>query len=687
MLDPIKDPLLIDLADGVQTSPVAEPKKWGITGTIPKLGPNNPQDYRPPSGTIPTKPGVYRFIDDYERVIYVGKAKNLRSRLSSYFQNLSRLHPRTQKMVTTASKVQWTVVNSDLEALTLEYTWIKEFDPRFNILFRDDKSYPSLVLTMAEPIPRVMITRSERIKGAATFGPYAHTWAIKDTLEQLLKVFPMRTCNQGVFKRAQLSNRPCLLGFIDKCSAPCVGEISQKDHRKLADGIIDFMRGNTQSYLKDLTEKMNLAAEELEYEQAAVFRDQILALEKLMEKNSIVLSSSTDADMVALEVDELEAAVHVFHVRRGIIRGERGWVGQLQDDSTEAELMERALGELYAIKQALEDKPSELLLTHLPTNPNTIAQLLGRDDIPMRVPKRGEKKELLNTALNNAKETLRQGKLKRAGDLAARSKALEDLAEAIGLSQAPLRIECFDISHSSGTNVVGSMVVFEDAVAKKSQYRRFSISGTAARDDTASMYDVIFRRLKYHVENKEITEGLTGSASSKIAQNNANVPRKFAYPPQLIVVDGGKPQVSAAQRAMDELGVSDVALIGLAKRLEEVWLPNEDFPLILPRNSEALFLLQRLRDEAHRFAITFHRTKRGRTMQESALDSIPGLGKVRKNALLDKFVTVEAISKASMAEIMQITGIGEVLAQTIKSALESEIKEPAVNMTTGEIIE
>lgn len=636
----------------------------------------DPATYRPAPGSIPTDPGVYRFLDPDSRVIYVGKAKNLRQRLGNYFQDLANLHPRTQKMVTTASQVQWTVVTSDVEALTLEYTWIKEFDPRFNVKFRDDKSYPFLVVTMGNQVPRAMITRKERHKTDRSFGPYAHVWAIRETLDLLLRVFPVRTCTQGVYNRAERSGRPCLLGFIGKCAAPCVGNVSIEEHRALAENLVAFMDGNTGAFVRERRTKMKEAAAALDYEAAARYRDDLAALEKVMEKNSVVLADATDADLVALELDELEASVQVFHVRGGRIRGQRGWVAELLDDSSPAELMERALTQLYEGTDTRA--PHEILVTHMPSRPDEIRALLNRQSIDIRVPQRGEKKALLETVSANAKEAMRLGKLRRTGDLTSRSKALEDLGEALDMEDAPLRIECFDISHSQGTNVVGSMVVFEDGLPRKSEYRRFSISGDAARDDTASMQDVLRRRLRHHLEQKE------ARANGDVVDPSTT---RFAYPPNLIIVDGGLPQVNAAKRVMDELGITDIALIGIAKRLEEVWLPDEDYPLILPRTSEALFLIQRLRDEAHRFAITFHRSKRGRSMHESVLDEIPGLGPSRRRALLDRFTTVDAIRKARVEDLEGVPGIGPALAANIHAALQSEERAPAVNMTTGEILE
>ena len=612
----------------------------------------DPSTYRPATGSIPTRPGVYRFRDEHGRVIYVGKAKNLRQRLSNYFQDLAVLHERTRRMVTTAASVEWTVVGTEVEALTLEYTWIKEFDPRFNVKFRDDKSYPYLVLTMGEKVPRVQITRRPRTKSDRVFGPYPQVGAIRETLDLMLRVFPVRSCSAGVYRRAERSGRPCLLGFIGKCAAPCVGDISEAEHRRLAEQFADFMAGNTATYTRRIEKEMREAAAAMDYERAAGLRDDLQALTTVMEKNSVVLSDATDADLVGFAQDELEASVQVFHVRGGRIRGQRGWTAEILDTSTAADLIERALTTLYTEGAA----PKEVLVPVLPTHRDQVLELIGRP-VDLRIPQRGEKKDLLATVTENALEALRLHRLKRTGDITARTKALEDLGEALELAEPPLRIECFDISHSHGTNVVGSQVVFEDGLPKKSEYRRYSVTGDAARDDTASMYDVITRRLKHHLDPPEKTEEES---------------RRFAYPPSLILVDGGAPQVAAAQRAFDELGITDIALAGIAKRLEEIWVPGDEYPVILPRTSEALFLVQRLRDEAHRFAITYHRSKRGRAMQASALDGITGLGPARRRSLLDRFVTVSAIRSASEEELQQVDGIGPALAAQILAALRSE---------------
>jgi excinuclease ABC subunit C len=630
----------------------------------------DPSTYRPAPGTIPTRPGVYRFRDADDRVIYVGKAINLRSRLSNYFQNVSRLHPRTAKMVTTAARVDWTVVETEVEALTLEYTWIKEFEPRFNVKFRDDASYPYLCVTMSDEIPRVLVTRGKHRKGDRYFGPYTKAWAIRDTVDRLLRVFPIRSCTKGVLRAAQQSGRPCLMGFIDKCAAPCVGRISIEDHRALAEDFCDFMAGSTGKFTRRIEQAMRDAAARQDYEAAARYRDDLKALEKVMERNAVVFSDATDADVIALAVDELEASVQVFHVRGGRIRGQRGWVAEILDESDAPDLIQRVLLRLYEQEQP----PREILVPELPADLGTLRELWpARTEV--RVPQRGDKKDLLATVKENAEQGLALHKLRRGGDLTRRSRALEDLQEALDLPAAPLRIESFDISHTMGTNVVASQVVFEDGLPKKSDYRRYRITGAAARDDTASMRDVLTRRLRHHLEERDRTRDLDDPDE-----------RRFAYPPSLLLVDGGPPQVAAAQEVLDELGITDIALAGLAKRLEEVWLPGEAFPVVLPRTSESLFLLQRVRDEAHRFAISYHRSKRGRSVQESALDGVPGLGAARRRALLETFTTVAAIRDADDDQLLAVPGIGPALVAALREHLAGEEPGPAVDMATGEII-
>lgn len=611
----------------------------------------------------------------------MGKAKNLRQRLNSYFADFAGLHPRTQTMLTTAVDVDWTVVGTEVEALQLEYSWIKQYDPRFNVKYRDDKSYPYLAVTMGEEFPRVQVMRGARRKGTRYFGPYSHAWAIRETVDLLLRVFPIRSCSAGVFRRAGQIGRPCLLGYIDKCSAPCVGRVTAQEHRTLADDFCDFMAGNTGRFMKRLEREMRQAAADQEYERAARLRDDIQALLRAMEKQAVVLGEGTDCDVVALAEDPLEAAVQVFYVRGGRIRGQRGWVVDKVEEAVPAELVEQFLLQMYG-DAAPEALPREVLVPVLPPDAEAVTELLSEHRnarVEIRVPQRGDKKTLMETVWRNAMEALKQHKLKRASDLTTRSKALQEIADALDLDQAPLRIECYDVSHIQGTNVVASMVVFEDGLARKSEYRRFSVRSTEG--DVASIYEVISRRFKRYLEERSATGELdtepdpeTGpeTGAEPTLDPETGRPRKFAYPPNLVVVDGGPAQAAAAQRALDELGVDDVAVCGLAKRLEEVWLPGEDLPVILPRSSEALYLLQRVRDEAHRFAITYHRSKRSKSVKESALDEVPGLGPARRQALIKHFGSVKRLREATAAQICEIPGIGPATAETIVSALKGE---------------
>ncbi|TWV39899.1 excinuclease ABC subunit UvrC [Streptomyces misionensis] len=733
----------------------------------------DPSSYRPRPGDIPDTPGVYRFRDEHRRVIYVGKAKSLRQRLANYFQDLANLHPRTRTMVTTAASVEWTVVSTEVEALQLEYSWIKEFDPRFNVKYRDDKSYPYLAVTMNEEFPRVQVMRGHKKKGVRYFGPYGHAWAIRDTVDLLLRVFPVRTCSAGVFKNAARTGRPCLLGYIGKCSAPCVGRISPEDHRDLADEFCDFMAGRTGTYLRRLERQMMEAAEEMEYERAARLRDDIGALKKAMEKSAVVLADATDADLMAVAEDELEAAVQIFHVRGGRVRGQRGWVTDKVEEVTTGALVEHALQQLYG-EETGDAVPKEVLVPALPEPVEPVQEwLTGRrgSHVSLRIPQRGDKKALMETVQRNAQQALALHKTKRASDLTTRSRALEEIADALDLDSAPLRIECYDISHLQGDDVVASMVVFEDGLQRKSEYRRFQIKGFAGQDDVRSMHEVITRRFKRYLAEKERTgewadgeetdgdtapagnapavdrftsagtapgsdrlipggtgpetDAVTGAEpgpltatapeSDRLAPGESGPetgprpgpvpgvgagplngalkdddgrPRKFAYPPQLVVVDGGQPQVAAARRALDELGIDDIAVCGLAKRLEEVWLPGEDDPVVLPRTSEGLYLLQRVRDEAHRFAITYQRTKRAKRFRAGPLDDVPGLGETRKQALIKHFGSVKRLRSATIEQIQEVPGIGRKTAETIAAALaQAAPAAPAVNTATGEIME
>ncbi|MEU3982723.1 excinuclease ABC subunit UvrC [Streptomyces sp. NPDC026672] len=649
----------------------------------------DPSSYRPMPGEIPDTPGVYKFRDEHRRVIYVGKAKSLRQRLANYFQDLANLHPRTRTMVTTAASVEWTVVSTEVEALQLEYSWIKEFDPRFNVKYRDDKSYPYLAVTMNEEFPRVQVMRGHKKKGVRYFGPYGHAWAIRDTVDLLLRVFPVRTCSAGVFKNAARTGRPCLLGYIGKCSAPCVERVTAEEHRELAEEFCDFMVGRTGTYLRRLEKRMMESAEEMEYERAARLRDDIEALKKAMEKNAVVLADATDADLIAVAEDELEAAVQIFHVRGGRVRGQRGWVTDKVEEVTTGALVEHALQQLYG-EESGEGVPKEVLVPALPEPVEPVQEWLTDrrgSGVSLRIPQRGDKKALMETVQRNAQQALALHKTKRASDLTTRSRALEEIADALDLDSAPLRIECYDISHLQGDDVVASMVVFEDGLQRKGEYRRFQIKGFEGQDDVRSMHEVITRRFRRYLADKEKTGEWVDEDGNGLKDEDGR-PRKFAYPPQLVVVDGGQPQVAAAKRALDELGIDDIAVCGLAKRLEEVWLPQDDDPVVLPRTSEGLYLLQRVRDEAHRFAITYQRTKRAKRFRASPLDDVPGLGETRKQALIKHFGSVKKLRSATIDQIQEVPGIGRKTAETIAAALaRTAPAAPAVNTATGEIMD
>ena len=641
--------------------------------------------FRPAPGEIPESPGVYRFRDQRGRVIYVGKAKSLRQRLNQYFADFAGLHPRTQMMLQTAAGVEWTVVGTEVEALQLEYSWIKEFDPRFNIKYRDDKSYPYLAVTMGDEYPRVMVMRGAKRKGTRYFGPYSHAWAIRDTVDTLLRVFPVRTCSAGVFKRSGQIGRPCLLGYIGKCSAPCVKRVSAEEHRRLAEDFCDFMAGQTSRFASRLEAEMKQAAREEEFERAARLRDDLRALERAIEKQAVVLGDGTDCDVIALAEDQLEAAVQVFYVRGGRVRGQRGWVLDKIEEVTPAGLVEQFLGQVYADSPAGTEAinagiPREVLVPELPPDPDTMSQWLAvrrGGPVSLRVPRRGDKKALLETVARNARESLALHKTRRASDLTTRSKALSEIAEALGLDDAPLRIECYDVSNLQGTHVVASMVVFEDGLARKSEYRRFAIKGTDGTDDISSIHEVITRRFRRYLAEREKTGELDTLGDPEAGEDSddgaeraeVTAQKKFSYPPNLVVVDGGPLQAEAAARALAELGIDDVAVCGLAKRLEEVWIPGEEYPVILPRSSEGLYLLQRVRDEAHRFAIAYHRAKRGKAATTSALDDVPGLGPARRKALLKQFGSVRKLGAASIEEIAAVPGIGTRLAATISATL------------------
>ena len=613
----------------------------------------NDLSFRPKTSEIPTRPGVYRFYDENRRVLYVGKAKNLRARLQSYFAPVDSLHERTRRMVLSASDLDWTIVKTEFEALQLEYTWIKEFNPPFNIRFKDDKSYPYLAVSLNDKMPRVFITRNRDLKSVKYFGPYTQAWAIRQTLDTLLKVYPVRSCSSGVFNSAKRANRPCLLADIGKCSAPCVGRVNQDEHLSTAKELVNFMSGMDPRQVEILQERMEKASEAQNYELAARLRDNIGALETVLEKSTVVFSDLTDADLFGIAHDELAAAVSLFSVRGGRIRGVRSWVVDKEIEQPLEELVRQIILFAYTSSEGVEAPtvPKEILVPALPEDSSELEQFLQESrggSVSLRVPRRGDKAALASTALENAQHSLALYKTRRTADFTARSESLSALAKALSLSEAPLRIECYDVSHLSGTNIVASMVVFEDGLPKKSQYRQFNIDN--AVDDTDAIYQVLSRRLKYLRDPESLDDG------------------RFSYLPSLIVVDGGIPQVSAANRAILESAVPELALCGLAKRLEEVWLPGSEFPVILPRGSEELFLLQRIRDESHRFALSASRRKRSSSIS-SALLEIPGLGEKRVTALLRRFGSAKRLKLASLDEISDVAGIGPVMASQILSQL------------------
>ena len=717
--------------------------------------------FRPATADIPTDPGVYKWRDAQGRVIYVGKAKNLRNRLTNYFQPLDQMHPRTQTMVLTARSLEWTVVGTELEALTLEYTWIKEFEPRFNVVFRDDKTYPYLAFSVGEPVPRIWITRSRKRRDTRYYGPYAKVWELRHSLDTLLKTFPVRTCSRTVFHRAQMTGRPCLLASIGKCSAPCVGRISPEEHRHMAEQLVAVLTGRLGArHIAMLREQMQQASRDLDYERAARLRDDIATLTTVVEQNAVVLEQHVDADVFALASDELEASIHAFFVRDGSIRGERNWGVERVEDVTDGELMADFIIQVYselmgestaelsvhapdeveisrqrdamsktrgraaqtATARAKESRtlakhreqtgrsdliapiapiPKEIIVPVQPARAGELETWLGSmrgAHVDIHVASRGSKRMLLERARDNAKQALQRNKMSRISDLGARTQAMNEVAEALGLDQAPLRIECFDISNTiAGAYQVASMVVFEDAVAKPSQYRRFSIrgrDGSGQADDTDALYETLTRRFKHgniagdsgqtieqeHRVEQQQRLGTTRASETEsgndepVIQQSADRHR-FAYKPNLVVVDGGKPQVEAAARALTDCGIEDVAVCGLAKRLEEVWLPGQDYPIIMKRQSEGMYLLQRVRDESHRFAITYHRQTRRKGMLRSALDDIPGVGPAYQKRLLRTFGSLKAIRAASLDQLQQVDGIGESKARMIHDALHPA--EPA----------
>ena len=635
----------------------------------------DPKDYRP--SNIPEHPGVYRFFNKADKVIYVGKAKNLKNRLSNYFQ--SNLATKTHRMVHEAVRVDWTIVSTELEALALEFSWIKQYQPKYNVQFKDDKSYPYLALSLNDEYPMIFITRKDKRPGLKYFGPYTNAWALRNTFEVLLKVFPVRSCSASNFSRAQRSKRQCLLGDIGKCAAPCVGWISKDDHLALAQRLDAFMESGMENILPKLHEEMQEAAGREDFERAARLRDQIESFEKAQKSTQGNFSDDLDGDFIAIYQDGFHAAGSIFSMHRGSVKGSRSWIVDQEMVLEGQDVVSSLLYSIYGTGAI--QIPRNIYINFAPEEHEQLElwlETLSGARVEIKVPQRGEKAELLDTVKRNAQYSLIQFLSKRANDVAISGKALTEIQTAMDLANTPLRIECFDISNISGTSVVASMVVFEDGMAKKSEYRRFIINTDEGFDDTRAMHQVITRRLKRLIDDKLESDAEVAELGGK--------PSRFAYAPQLIVVDGGLPQVNAAQRAFDELGITDIALCGLAKRLEEVWIPGVADPLILPRSSEGLYLLQRIRDEAHRFAITFHRSRRSKVMLESILDEIPQLGQARRKALLERFGSVAAIRKATTDDIAATPGIGPKIAALISHQLLSMTIQK-IDTTTGEITE
>ncbi len=634
----------------------------------------DPASYRP--SDIPQLPGVYRFYDANDVVIYVGKAVNLKNRLSNYFQG--NLPEKTYRMVHQGVRVDWTIVDTEVEALQLEFSWIKQYAPQYNVQFRDDKSYPYLAITNNDEYPRIFITRKSKRPGITYFGPFTHTWALRNTFDVILKVFPIRSCSSANFQRAQRSKRQCLLGDIGKCAAPCVNWVSQEEHKELADRLVGFMDNGNADIVPTLQAEMALASEREEFERASKIRDSISAIERAQESADAAMPDTLTADIVAIHHDGAHAAGSIFIIRGGAIKGSRSWI---VDQSKSLEGDDEMAALFYSIysQSSASEIPAQILINERPLDAPALEAWLSElrgAPVALKVPQRGEKMEILQTVKRNAQYSLISYLSKRSTDAAVSGKALIEIEEALDLSRTPLRIECFDISNISGTSVVASMVVFEDGLAKKSEYRRFIINTDDGFDDTRAMHQVITRRLKRLIDDRTVDAAEVAELGGKLS--------KFSYPPQLILVDGGAPQVNAAARALSELGITDIALCGLAKRLEEVWRPGSSDPIILPRSSEGLYLLQRIRDEAHRFAITFHRSRRSKIMLESVLDEIPQLGQVRRNALLERFGSVAAIRKAKREDIAATPGIGSKIAEVISNYLD-DIGAQKVDVQTGEI--
>ena len=621
---------------------------------------------RPEAGSIPTAPGVYLFKDEHDRVVYVGKAKSLRSRLSNYFAK--DLHPRTQAMVETARDVEWIVTDGEVEALHLELNLIKQHRPRYNVRYRDDKSYPYLAITLDEEYPRARVMRGTKRKGVRYYGPFAHAYAIRETLDLLLRTFPMRTCSQGVFDRCRRRGRPCLLFHIERCAGPCVKAVSAEEHREIVLELCDFLDGNTKPVLTRLETAMREASDRQEYEVAAKMRDQLDNVRKAIEKQQMVTSDKDELDVVGLVEDDLEAALQVFFVRQGRVTGRKGFIVDKVEDLATPQLLARFLERLYIENEV----PKQVLVPVEPDERQLIEEWLGTfrgAKVTVRVPRRGEKKALLDTVTENAKVAFGRHRLKRSSDFNARSRQLRELQQALAMEDAPLRIECFDISNTGPSEAVGSMVVFEDGLPKKSDYRRFKIKWTTGPDDVGMMGEVIKRRFA-RVSNGE-ADGSDSNGRSKTS--------RFAYPPNLVVIDGGRGQLNRAVEVLDELGIDDVTTVSLAKRMEEVFVPERAEPILIPRSSEALYLLQQIRDEAHRFALTYHRLRRGKRMTQSALDGIPGLGEARRKTLLRHFGSVKNVRAATVDEIAGVKGIPRTVAESVHRALH---EQPTVGART-----
>lgn len=653
----------------------------------------DPRSYRPNTSDIPTKPGVYRFYDAYDRVIYVGKAKNIRARLQNYFQPLESLHPRTKKMVLSAVDLQWTVVSSELEAITLEYTWIKEYDPYFNIMFRDDKSYPYIAVSVSEEYPRIFYTRAQHNKKYQYYGPFTKPGAAKESITELISYYRVRSCTNAVFNQHKRLGRPCLYGYIDSCFAPCVSRVSHADYRHQVAELCKFIAGKDDSVIQRLEEKMKQAASVQEYEKAAKLRDSQLALMKVLEKNTVVLDENIDVDVIGTASDDIEMSVQIFYVRAGRIRGQQGWIGQKRDDSADTAALAACIEQLYGERifthqeqallaaRSVDDKIHKSLYTitreiwvpDMPDNSEILCAWLAKQragKVDFVVPKRGPKKAILDLVSQNAEQALSQHKAKRAGDITARGAALAQLQAVLEIAQVPLRIECYDISHTQGNQQVASMVVFEDGLPRKNQYRYFNIlhnSDTGKSDDVAAMQEVIKRRFTRFLAESQGKTGVDdeGVRFETDLRNERGKPKSFSYKPQLVVVDGGMPQVNAAREVLDEIGIFDLPVVGIAKRLEEVWIPGVEFPVIMGRSDPGIFLLQHIRDESHRFAITQHRKRRSKAMLRSVLDEVPGLGVQKQVELLRYFGSVNKIRLATVEQLQQVKGIGEKLAQSI----------------------